>query len=66
MTLSDEEHVILLDALERYEETGGLLIEACEITIPWMSPGEVMPFMKDRQIADAMYLIIVSCGKGFD
>lgn len=66
MTLSDADHVILLDALERYEETGGLLITACEVTLPWKLPEEAMCFMKDRQIADAMYLIIVSEGRDFE
>jgi hypothetical protein len=66
MTLSDEDHVILLDALERYEDGKGLDITACEITLPWKLPEEPMCFMKDRQIADAMYLIIVSEGRGFD
>lgn len=63
MTLSDEDYGILLNALEHYEETGGLLIDACEIALPWKMEGEAMCFMKDRQIADAMYFIILSEGR---
>lgn len=66
MALSDAEHAYVLNALERYEATGGLLIKACEIAVPWLQDNEVMPFMKDRQIADALYLIVASEGRSFD
>ena len=61
-TISFKDRVLLLDALETFENGYGLLIDACELLLPWRREDEAMCSYSNRALADAMYLVLYSEG----